>query len=147
MPTSDGILQISQYHRAVLEGMRHKQDLAHFVQTVIRPLFNTRSPRRLLTATIGFVLFSYFASPRLNPVVIRYCVINLAPFQEITNAFIISKNGFVHARYCTLLHCFDFVRQSLFLSSFCSFILFDVVYVSFVFLPMVCFCAFGTQEM
>ena len=34
-------------------------------------------------------------------------------------------------------HCFDFVRQSLFFSSFCSFILFyfilfDVVYVSFV---------------
>jgi len=76
-------------------------NLAHVVQTVIRPLLNTRSPRRLLTATIGFVLFSYFASLRLNPVVIRYCVINLAPFQEITNAFIISKNGFVHARYCT----------------------------------------------
>ncbi len=37
--------------------MRHKQDLAHFVQKVICPPFNTRSPRHLLTATIGVLLF------------------------------------------------------------------------------------------
>ena len=45
--------------------------------------------------------FIFRSIVRLNPVVIRYCVINLAPFQEITTAFIISKNGCVHARCCT----------------------------------------------
>ena len=43
------------------------------------------------------------SSVRLNPVVIRYCVINLAPFQEITTAFIISKNGCVLARVVLIL--------------------------------------------
>lgn len=92
------VLQVPEHHGAVLEGVRHQQDFAHILQKArTNSIANFPNSEH---CTLGFCFFHMPPkSIAFSLLRIRYCVIQLAHLQEITTAFIISKNGYVRVLF------------------------------------------------